>query len=217
MENALIIFVRNQEKGKVKTRIAKDLGEDETLLVYKHLLDYTQQVACDVHCNRFVFYSEYIHLADTFDDHIYSKHLQEGENLGERMLNAFKKVFHFGCHKVCIIGSDCYELEVRHINEAFEKLDEKNLVIGPSEDGGYYLLGMKELQSFVFDEKAWGSASVLEDTTEAIDKNGLKYDLLEPLNDIDTVDDLSTTNILARIREEPPTNPALSDTDDSFS
>lgn len=200
----------------MKTRIAKDLGDEETLKVYRHLLNYTQQVCLDVHCNKFVFYSEYIRLADMFDDQVYSKHVQEGNDLGERMLNAFKKVFHYGCHQVCIVGSDCYELEPRHIEEAFNKINEADVVIGPTEDGGYYLLGMKELHPFVFNEKAWGSASILEDTTEAINKNGLKYILLESLNDIDTIDDLAKTNILTRLRQDGDEG-GFSDTGSSIS
>ena len=202
MENALIIFVRNLEKGKVKKRLAKDIGEDKSLEVYKYLLEYTKDITVSLKYNLFVFYSHYIHIADIFDDHIYSKHLQEGDDLGERMKNAFKKVFDLGHHHICIIGSDCNELQTETIEEAFQQLQEKQVVIGPSADGGYYLLGMNALYPGLFINKNWGTSTVAEDTLQTITELALSYARLETLNDIDTIDDLLKTDILTKIKEE---------------
>ncbi|HEX8676998.1 MAG TPA: TIGR04282 family arsenosugar biosynthesis glycosyltransferase [Segetibacter sp.] len=202
MENALIIFVRNVEKGKVKKRLAKSIGDDKSLEVYKHLLQYTKDITVSCKCNLFVFYSHYVHISDVFDDHLFSKHLQEGNDLGERMMNAFKKVFNLGCEKVCIIGSDCYELQTEILNEAFEKLHQNDVVIGPSPDGGYYLLGMKKLFPDFFINKDWGNSTVLDDTFETINKLGLTFSELDVLNDIDTIEDLLETNILTKLEEE---------------
>ena len=202
MENALIIFVRNTEKGKVKSRLAKDLGEDETLQVYKFLLQYTRDISLTCNCSHFVFYSSYVHVQDVFDDDVFTKFVQEGEDLGERMMNAFKKVFGLGCKKVCIIGSDCYELQTEILNEAFEKLDTTEVVIGPATDGGYYLLGMKQLHNDLFTGKDWGTSSVFDDTMDTITKAGLSYAELAVLNDIDTIEDLLDTNILTHLEED---------------
>ncbi|HLL43465.1 MAG TPA: TIGR04282 family arsenosugar biosynthesis glycosyltransferase [Segetibacter sp.] len=202
MENALIIFVRNLEKGKVKNRLAKDIGDDKSLEVYKHLLQYTKDITVSCKCNLFVFYSHYVHMSDVFDDHLFSKHLQEGNDLGERMMNALKKVFNLGCGKVCIIGSDCYELQTEILNEAFEKLHQNDVVIGPSIDGGYYLLGMKKLFPDFFVNKDWGNSTVLDDTVENINQLGLTFSELDVLNDIDTIEDLLETNILTKLEEE---------------
>ena len=202
MENALIIFVRNLEKGKVKNRLAKDIGDDKSLEVYKHLLQYTKDITVSCKCNLFVFYSHYVHISDVFDDHLFSKHLQEGNDLGERMMNALKKVFNLGCGKVCIIGSDCYELQTEILNEAFEKLHQNDVVIGPSIDGGYYLLGMKKLFPDFFVNKDWGNSTVLDDTVENINQLGLTFSELDVLNDIDTIEDLLETNILTKLEEE---------------
>src|SRR4051812_48426729 len=130
MENAIIIFVRNPERGKVKTRLAKDLGDEKTLEVYNFLLQYTRDISISCNCSHFVFYSSYIHVQDVFDDDLFTKLIQQGDALGERMMNAFKKVFDLGCKKVCIIGSDCYELQTEVINEAFDKLDTNDVVVG---------------------------------------------------------------------------------------
>jgi rSAM/selenodomain-associated transferase 1 len=202
MENALIIFVRNSEKGKVKTRLSKSLGDEKTLDVYKYLLQYTSEVARVCHCNLFVFYSDYIHIADVFDDHLFAKHLQEGNDLGERMMNAFEKVFSLGSKKVCIIGSDCYQLETEILDDAFEKLESNEIVIGPAIDGGYYLLGTKQLYTEVFTAKEWGTSAVLDDTIEAINRLKLSYSELPLLNDIDTLEDLLETDILTKLEED---------------
>jgi len=202
MDNALIIFVRNLEKGKVKKRLAKSLGEDKAIAVYKFLLEYTKDVTISCKYSLFVFYSHYIHINDVFDDNVFSKHVQEGNDLGEKMKNAFQKVFELGCKNVCIIGSDCYELQTEIVQEAFEKLPEKDIVIGPATDGGYYLLGMKKLYPGLFINKDWGTSAVLDDTLETIKKTGLSSSQLPVLNDIDTIDDLLQTNILTELKEE---------------
>lgn len=202
MDNALIIFVRNLEKGKVKKRLAKSIGDDKSLEVYKYLLEYTKDITVACKYNLFVFYSNYIHLNDLFDDHSFSKHVQEGNDLGERMMNAFKKVFELGCKNVCIIGSDCYELQTEIIQEAFDKLHLCDIVIGPSKDGGYYLLGMKKFYPDLFTNKEWATSTVLDDTLETIDKLNLTSSLLPELNDIDTIDDLLETDILTKLEEE---------------
>ncbi len=202
MENALIIFVRNLEKGKVKKRLAVSLGDDKSLEVYQYLLQYTKDISVSCKCSLFVFYSNYIHINDVFDDNVFSKHLQEGNNLGERMMNAFKKVFDLGCKNVCIIGSDCYELQTEMLNEAFEKLHKSDIVIGPSADGGYYLLGMSKLYPDFFVNKDWGTSSVLNDTLDTINRLGLTFSQLTELNDIDTIDDLLETDILTKLKEE---------------
>jgi len=198
----LIIFVRNLEKGKVKKRLAQSIGEAKTLEVYNFLLTYTRDVVLSCKCSLFIFYSHYMHINDVFDDDVFSKHVQEGNDLGEKMLNAFKKVFELGCKNVCVIGSDCYELETEILHEAFDQLHSKDIVIGPAIDGGYYLLGMKKLYPDVFKNKEWGTSSVLDDTLDAIAKTGVSCSQLRELNDIDTIEDLLKTDILTKLEEE---------------
>ena len=202
MENALIIFVRNLEKGKVKSRLAKDIGDNKALDVYKYLLQHTRNVAIGTRCSHFVFYSDYVHVNDVFDDDCFTKAIQRGDELGERMINAFEHVFHLGCKIICIIGSDCYELQSEHISEAFQQLKSNDVVVGPTIDGGYYLLGMKQLHQPVFQSKEWGTSSVYDDTIADLKQANLSYSSLPTLNDIDLVDDLLKTDILTKIEEE---------------
>lgn len=187
-KKALIIFTRNPELGKCKTRLAKDIGDEAALNIYKHLLKHTAEVSKKVSADRFVFYSEHINNSDIWDEAFFRKKLQEGNNLGEKMHNAFSLLFASGYEKVCIIGSDLLDLDAEIIDEALETLNHHDVVIGPAEDGGYYLLAMNEMQRPVFENKDWGTETVRNATLENLaDK---KVHLLKALNDIDTFDDL---------------------------
>jgi rSAM/selenodomain-associated transferase 1 len=121
--------------------------------------------------------------------------VQTGDDLGERMKNAFATAFVEGFEKVVIIGSDCPQLTSMHIQEAFDLLSNYDIIIGPAVDGGYYLLGMKRLISEVFINKIWSSDQVFMQTMADIEHLHLSYYLLETLRDIDTEEDLNILNI----------------------
>ena len=188
MKNALIIFTRNPELGKCKTRLAKTIGEGAALQVYKHLLQHTAKVAEQVNASRFVFYSETIQTNDIWDKNHFTKKLQTGNDLGERMLNAFQDVFNLNFSKVVIIGSDLLDLNATVISEAFQHLEKNDAIIGPAKDGGYYLLGLKKLYPKIFKDKKWGTETVREETLSDLINNSVY--MLEELNDIDTFDDM---------------------------
>ena len=189
---ALIIFVRNPELGKVKTRLGLAIGNENALAIYNQLLNHTMETTKDLHCELFVFYDTQINNNDIWDHTVYNKKIQAGNNLGERMENAFQEVFDLGFKNCVIIGSDLYDLKTNHINEAFNKLDCNEVVIGPAEDGGYYLLGLKKIISAIFSNKNWGTETVLEDTLKDIAELSVYF--LETLNDIDTLEDLEKSN-----------------------
>lgn len=185
---ALIIFTRNPELGKCKTRLAKSIGDVEALKIYKQLLQHTANVSIKVDVERFVFYSENIHQNDIWDNAFFSKKLQYGNDLGERMENAFQTLFSEGFKKVIIVGSDLLDLKEEIIQNAYKKLEENDAVIGPAEDGGYYLLGMKNLNENVFKNKKWGTETVFKRTKKDFFEQSLY--VLETLNDIDYLEDL---------------------------
>ncbi len=187
-KNLLLIFTRNPEIGKVKTRLAKTIGNKKALEIYTFLLKRTKEIATDVTADKTVFYSVKIRENDIWDATIFKKQQQLGEDLGERMQNAFENGFTSGYNKIIIIGSDLYDLTTETINLAFEKLNTNDVVIGPAEDGGYYLLGMKNLLQDVFRNKEWGTKSVRKNTLE--DLKGKKVHLLEMLNDVDVFEDI---------------------------
>lgn len=187
-KKALIIFTRNPELGKCKTRLAKSIGDENALEVYKFLLNHTASIAKEVKADRYVFYSENIIKDDLWDIGSFRKKLQKGNDLGQRMQNAFIELLEMGYEKVVIIGSDLLDLDAELVNNSFSQLDFNDVVIGPALDGGYYVLGMKNLYPNVFENKVWGSASVFQSTLKDL-QNSTVY-LLKELNDIDTFEDM---------------------------
>lgn len=186
---ALIIFMKNPQPGKVKTRLAKTIGEGEAFEVYLKLLDHTRNVASDIPVDTHVFYSDFIDDDDEWSDVQYFKHLQRGRDLGERMHHAFAKIFDRGYRKVVIIGSDCFELRAKHIIRAFDIINRFEAVIGPARDGGYYLLGLRRLVSSVFNNKNWSTDSVFEETIKDFQEENIIWQELPVLRDVDTLKD----------------------------
>ena len=192
-KNLIIVFTRNPELGKCKTRLAKTVGNENALIIYKLLLNHTSEVLEQIPCDKAIYYSVKVRKNDIWNDHNYQKLQQHGDDLGERMYNAFKESFKKGYEKVIIVGSDLYDLKTNHINEAIEKLNNNEIVIGPAEDGGYYLLGMKTLEKNIFENKEWGTNTVRKDTL--IDLENKTVFQLEVLNDIDIYDDVKDYDI----------------------
>lgn len=188
--NFLIIFVRNQELGKVKTRLAKTVGESNALKIYTELLQKTSDIAVKVQCFRVVYYSNWVDFNDMFNPTYFYKDEQVGEGLGERMKNAFENSFEEGASKVVCIGSDCYDLTTEIIEQAFKQLDDSDVVFGPAEDGGYYLIGMKTLITELFEDKEWGNSDVLLDSILSVKQLNKQHNLLQTLNDVDEEKDL---------------------------
>ena len=187
MKNALIIFVRNPELGKVKTRLAAQVGNQKALEVYLKLLQHTKEVALHADCDKFIFATEPLK-DETWKDFI-TAYQVEGD-LGKKMCNAFDLLFKKGFERVVIIGSDCPGLSSKHINNAFAELNNVDVVIGPAKDGGYYLLGMKKLHSAIFNGKNWSTNSVYKETIKSFGELQLTFSQLEMLTDVDEVQDL---------------------------
>jgi len=189
----LLIFTKNPELGKVKTRLAASVGDQIALDVYNFLLDYIHKITQNLSCEKAVYYSVKVDYNDIWKENEYQKYQQKGAGLGERMQHAFLNSFKNGYNKVVIIGSDIYELHSYHIDEAFKKLDANDVVIGPAKDGGYYLLAMKTLHPKLFKNKDWGTTTVLKDTMQNLSKANVH--LLEELNDIDRIEDIQDNPI----------------------
>jgi len=187
-DKALIIFIKNPEKGKVKTRIAKSSDDTTALAIYYKLLDSTRRTTVMVDAKKYLYYSDFIDKEDSWSPTVYLKMLQRGGDLGEKMMDAFIEVLSYH-GKAVIIGSDCIYLTKEIIEEAFEALDHNDVVVGPAQDGGYYLLGMKQTHLDLFINIPWSSGRELEKTLNKIKGKNLRYQLLETLNDIDHIED----------------------------
>lgn len=187
-KNLLIIFTRNPILGKVKTRLAKTVGDKTALDIYTFLLKKTKEITLDSPCDKVVYYSEKLIKNDIWNCNSFRKEVQSGEDLGAKMKNSFYDAFENNYRKVVLIGSDIYDLESYHINEAFKKLDTNDVVMGPALDGGYYLIGLKKMHPKIFDNKKWGSSTVRKDTLKNLEK--VDVHLLPILNDVDVIEDI---------------------------
>ena len=197
-KSAVIILIRNPVSGCVKTRLAADIGNLNALNVYKNLLSYTRNITNSMDSSRLLFYSDFIDLNDDWEDGIYQKYLQSGNDFGEKMLNAFNIAL--TQHElVVIIGSDCFELNSEIIELAFKKLKDFDVVIGPAKDGGYYLMGLKRVYPDLFQGKSWSTDSVLSETIDTLKELDLTYHLLPLLGDIDTLQDLKISKLYEQL------------------
>jgi len=184
---SLLIFTRKPEKGKVKTRLAKGVGKDKALQIYIHLLKHSVKISSQVNANRQVWYTNSIEVNDLWNGTIFEKHVQPDGDLGLKMKFAFELNFKQGYQKVVIIGTDLLDLDKETVEKAYQLLDENDVVFGPAEDGGYYLLGMRYFMPEVFMDIDWSTEKVLQQSLKQLSQK--KVALLEEKNDIDFKED----------------------------
>ena len=187
-EDALIIFIKNPQRGKVKTRLARTSGDARALQIYNALLQHTRKLALEIDVTRYLFYSDFVNTQDAWSASEFKKRLQKGKDLGIRMANAFKEVLS-KYQKAVIIGSDCASLSPAIVREAFIRLDEVDYVLGPAMDGGYYLLGMQEYTPELFTNIPWSTEDVAALTLKKIGELDATFGLLPQLSDIDYEED----------------------------
>lgn len=182
----LLIFIKNLVAGKVKTRLAATVGDAEALRIYRYLLAHTQLAATAFPGPKTVWYSDAVDQQDNWPNEVFSKKQQQGTDLGARMEHAFHDAFQEGAERALIIGSDCPELTADILMQAWETLLAHDFVLGPTSDGGYYLLGMRAFQPAVFQNIPWSTHTVLLDTLAVIREKDFSYALLPERSDIDT-------------------------------
>ncbi|MCC5815809.1 MAG: TIGR04282 family arsenosugar biosynthesis glycosyltransferase [Leptospira sp.] len=209
----LIVFAKRPILGKVKSRLAKDIGDERALDIYNKLLIYTKDIvaqwkALDNSIVRNVHWfwdipneeeGNPVEIPDSFEVYIQGK-----GDLGEKMSLAFEEIFsqtpYFGFSQnkpfpVAIIGTDCPDISATILQECFVQLADSDISIGPAIDGGYYLLGMRQFHPEVFENVEWSSNRVLKQTIQNIKSKNLLYTELPVLKDIDRVDDLVGTKL----------------------
>jgi rSAM/selenodomain-associated transferase 1 len=196
----LLIFTKNPQLGKVKTRLAKTVGDEKALFIFNKLVSKTSEVVEKVNVHKSLYYSDFVDDQDIWEGSVSDKSIQEGNCLGERMANAFKKGFDDGFNRIIVIGTDLWNLDTQIINKAFAALKNKDGVIGPATDGGYYLLGLSKWIPQVFDGKNWGTSSVLDDTLTDFKNNTLVQ--LETKNDVDYFEDLKANPELLQLLDQ---------------
>ncbi len=186
----IIVFVKNIKLGKVKTRLAKTIGNQGAFEVYSELVKITENVTENIPTDKRIYFSDAV-IDSKWEGS--DKAVQEGSNLGERMKNAFIKGFEDGYNRIVLIGSDLPEINASHIKNGLQALQTNHVVFGPAIDGGYYLIGMTKMHHFIFDDKPWSQSNLLEVTLKELKQNKTSFILLNPLNDIDTFEDLEAS------------------------
>ena len=194
-QKKLIIFTRYPKPGTTKTRLIGALGANGAAELHRQMAERVVDVARELKASigiaieiRFVGGDDSQMRQWLGNDIEYAR--QIGLDLGERMDNAFKAGFHQGCDRIVVVGSDCPELTADILNEAFQALDHHPVVLGPASDGGYYLVGLKQRLSNIFQDIPWGTENVLEETRKVLSSLEVSCALLKRLSDVDTPEDL---------------------------
>ena len=207
-DTALVIMARYPELGKVKTRLAKSLGDEATLTLYSAFLrDLAQRFAgwiCDLHWAYTPDNADFASFASTLVPvNRLSMHSfpQQGPELGARLHHVFLSTCLDGFQRTIVIGSDSPQISRATVERAREALDHFDVVLGPAEDGGYYLIAMREPYD-VFSDIPMSTSVVLQMTIEKAHDQGLSVHLLEPLFDVDELSDLERLAHLLRTEQE---------------
>jgi uncharacterized protein len=192
--NALVILTKAPQPGQSKTRLVPPLSYAEAAdLAEALLLDQLQNLATFGGARLFIAFTPE-NAAGFFEGFIaqgFTCFAQRGRSLGERMRHAFEHLFARGFENIILIGSDLPTLPMQYFQQAYGWLEKSaDVVLGPSADGGYYLIGMNRMIATLFDEIEWSSADVLCQTIHKLGDLNLKAELLSECHDIDTAKDL---------------------------
>lgn len=189
---AILVFVRAPEAGRVKTRLAAEVGPEAALRVYVRLAEHTLREA------RAAGAAVRVHFTPAGAEDAVRRWLGEGVaylpqaegGLGERMRRAFEEAFAAGHGRVVIVGSDLPGLSAGLLRQALALLERNEAVLGPAADGGYYLLGLRRAVPEAFQGIPWSTGEVLARTVERLRAAGVEPVLLETLGDVDEAEDL---------------------------
>jgi uncharacterized protein len=191
--NGFGLLMKYPEAGKVKTRLARDIGFRAAAAAYRLLAERVLRNtrARREDYERTIFYSP-VHMRAQFETWIPDGPLipQRGRDIGERMNNALNSLFDSGATRAAIAGADIPDLNADIIKQVFAELDHVDVVIGPADDGGYYLLGVRSTQYDIFQGISWSTDRVFQETVSVIEKLGLRYKTVITLSDVDTLESL---------------------------
>ena len=193
-DNGVLVFVKYPTPGRVKTRLAEELGGERAAELYKRFVTDILETLGDLDMRLKILFSppdaEQEFRLWLGDEYTYTA--QDGEDLGQRMKNALGEAFANGFAKAIVVGSDSPDVPGDYVMESFSSLDSSDAVIGPTSDGGYYLIGFSK-ESFLpeaFEDIDWSTPKVLEQTVGKLETHGRKIHLLQQWYDVDTLADL---------------------------
>lgn len=205
--NAVITFIKSPDKGRVKTRLAKGVGEKTALELYQcFVMDVLDMVRSAPWTLRIYYYPEKrCSRIRSWLGNNWDLFPQTGTTLGDKMKNALADTFAAGYERAVLIGSDLPDLPPDILDTAFKALNNKDAVLGPSPDGGYYLIGFtaKGFVPRIFNDIPWGTNRVFELTMNNFAAHGVVPFCLAAWRDIDTQDDLQALGL------DPVSGPAV--------
>ncbi len=190
---ALIILAKHPECGDVKTRLKPELNSSQIAELYGSMIKDTFDLVKKYEFIKIFFFiwpAEYINRFKKYHAERIITQAQEGSNLGQRMFNSINDIFKKGFHQIAVISVDSPNLPDHIIPAAFQLLDENDIVLGPADDGGYYLIALKRVQPSLFEDIEWSSEKVFRQTVIKAVKLGCDVGLLPEWYDIDTYENL---------------------------
>jgi rSAM/selenodomain-associated transferase 1 len=198
----ILVFAKYPETGRCKTRLAASVGAETALKIYRALLEHTLQVVRSLPCTRILFVDppERVAEASSWASGMDLYLPQAPGDLGGRLSEAMETRLSEGARKIIFLGSDCPQISKDSVLSSFTALDEYDVVLGPTEDGGYYLLGLKSSHPFLFQDIPWSSERVLEKTLNILKRESLSYILLETFSDVDTLQDFHRVSHLEPLK-----------------
>lgn len=186
--SALIIFVKNPVPGRVKTRLAATVGDQEAMRIYLALCARTRDICLGIDADRYLYYSDFIDPHDAWSNAAFHKRCQVDGDLGQRMESALQEVLAHHQQAV-LVGTDCPLLSATILQESLDQLTTYDAILGPATDGGYYLLGLRQVIPTIFRDMTWSTDQVLADTVVRLTEAGATYHTVATLPDIDFATD----------------------------
>ena len=183
MKTLLIIFAKHPQIGKVKRRLGRDVGMEASLWIYNKILQHTANISFHTKLDTVVFKNKKSSKLESIFKHVKKFEIQKGKNLGEKMEAAFLWAFNQKYENVILIGTDLWTLNKDTLLEAKKALENSDIVMGPCYDGGYYLIGMKNLNKKIFKDIPWSKKEVFRKTLSKAKDNSIYC--LDLKNDID--------------------------------
>jgi rSAM/selenodomain-associated transferase 1 len=198
----LLIFAKYPEKGRCKTRLAKGMGDEAALRIYRALLDHTLAVARSTPYRKVLLIDPpaRAHEGSDWAPGMDAYHPQASGDLGARLARAFADSFARDARKAVVIGCDCPQISKDSVISSFDALERCEVVLGPTEDGGYYLLGLKEMHASLFKNVPWSTGDVFEKTLNILKFQTLSYISLNAFSDVDTLEDFNRVRHLEPLK-----------------
>ncbi len=187
----IILFTRYPVPGEVKTRLIPAMGAEGAAQMQKSMTEFTvahiQDLASDSSYDVHIYYTGgSLEQMQAWLGMQYTYIEQISGTLGQKIQYAFAQAFAQGAEKVLLMGADCPDNRAQNMQEALRLLDTTPCVLGPAQDGGYYLVALKDPMPYIFEDIAWGTESVLASTLAKLDA----FALLPTLNDVDYKQDI---------------------------